>query len=501
MPRHSRSSHSESNLIDRWISGFFGSKRKIRRSEPFRPESGQAWESHSEVVAPKPELRRVVRHHKVKRRKPGHQKTFSALTTRFTMWWKWVVTFFSGLTSHNHARHKSRRHSRSGGVFSTIKRTLGITPSKHISSAVRTANFSAPEVMPADPDPQKRKRRSSSRRSRKKRFDFWRYLPKDWHSMWDNMLFTLYLTDSPPDPFINKEISHEKRPVTVVLANEFTYFMSSLVVFLAAGMVSWLFYQLAVMLVASLFNIDSVLYYYEVMFPIGNVSSKWSSMNIIAITMAGPFFALVLGLFTYFYLINKKLVRGFNRLFFLWASFHLFNFFFGGFVAGVITDQGFGYVANWMFMGMVLKILFSLLSLSLLGFAGYYVVPWLLATAGKPDRIRHERRALFILVQALLPWLVGSGILLLLRIPDRTPQHANILVYDTIIAGALGVMVLAMFFNRFAKPASVNHRKTNYRLGLIWLVSTVAGLFLVRFVLSHGLHVVLQFSLRVNFFN
>jgi len=152
-------------------------------------------------------------------------------------------------------------------------------------------------------------------------------------------------------------------------------------------------------------------------------------------------------------------------------------------------------------LGMVLKILFSLLSLSLLAFAGYHVVPWLLATAGKPDRIKNERRALFILVQALLPWIIGSAILIMLRIPDRTPQHSNILVYESIIAGAFGVMILAMFFNRFAKPASVNHRKTNYRIGMIWFASTLVGLLLIRFVLSYGLHVVLQFSLRVNFFN
>ena len=55
-------------------------------------------------------------------------------------------------------------------------------------------------------------------------------------------------------------------------------------------------------------------------------------------------------------------------------------------MAGIITNQGFGYVANWLYMGMVLKIFFSLVALSILSFAGYRVVPWLLATAGKPER-------------------------------------------------------------------------------------------------------------------
>lgn len=501
MPRHSRSSRSDSNLIDRWISGLFGSKRKIRKSEPFRTELNEAWKPREEVVVPKPEFQRIVRRHKVKRRKTASKKVFLALVERYNTLVKWFETIFSSLTKSNHTSHRRRRHHRSGGLFSKMKNLLGLTPSKRSSSELRTPDYSITEVLPAETGHTHKRRRSKSHRSKKGRFDFWRYLPRNWRNLWENLLFTLYLTDSPPDPFINHEISHDKRPVTVILANELTYFISSLVVFLAAGMASWLVYQFAVMLVASVFNIDSVLYYYEVMFPIGNVSSKWTSMNIIAITLAGPFFSLVLGLFTYFYLIKKKVVRGFNRLFFLWGSFHLFNYFFGGFVAGVITDQGFGYVANWMFMGMVLKILFSLLSLSLLAFAGYHVVPWLLATAGKPDRIKNERRALFILVQALLPWLIGSAILIMLRIPDRTPQHSNILVYESIIAGALGMMVLAMFFNRFAKPASVNHRKTNYRVGIIWFASTLAGLLLIRFVLSYGLHVVLQFSLRVNFFN
>lgn len=506
MPGHRKHNHSSSNKIDRWIAGLLGSQPpEKQQSHRDTEEKEGEWIAGTAEVNP-PVVKHRQRKMKHKHHKQPERQEQNMLTEALRNIKSWLkrhseASFLKKVIGH--PRLRQHRHAR--------PYIAGSQANDPALTATNEAELQIPEgtsegILPAPATVQRPARRKKARSSRGKHFEtkhflIWKYLPRKWQGMWENLLYSLFLRDAPHDPFLKEEPTTKHEPVSVKIANELTYFISSLTVFLAAGLSAWLFYQLSVMLVASFFNIDSVLYYYEVMFPIGNASTQWTPLNIIAITLAGPLASLFGGLFTYFYLIRRKVVRGFNRLFFLWLAFHLFNQFFGGFVAGIITDQGFGYVANWMFLGIVLKILFSLIALSILAYAGYYVVPWLLATAGNPIRIRRENRFLFVTSQAVLPWLFGSLILLALRDPDRTPQHPNIMVYDAIIAGALGVMTLAMYFNRHAKPASVSHRKTNYRAGFIWAVATITALVLVRAILAYGLHVVLTFSFHIGLFN
>lgn len=346
-----------------------------------------------------------------------------------------------------------------------------------------------------------RKRETQTRSSnRAKKANLWKYLPYEWRRGWETFLFKIYLRSMPHDPWLeNREPEKEARSVFVL--KELEYVFSSLMTFVFAGLVAWLIYQLSVILTASFFGISSVLYYYEVMFPVGNSSPLWTQHSIIMITLSGPLTSLILGLVTFFYVIKKKKTRGLNRLFFMWLSFHLFNQFFGSFVAGVITDQGFGYVANWLYMGTVLKFAFSVVALFVMGFAGYKVMPYLLTTAGKPERLKMDNRISFVVTQALLPCLLGSIFLLLLRLPNKTPQHQGIFLYDFITAGALIILLIGMFFNLKAKIASVNHRVSNYKVSLVWLIGLLILILAVRLGLSQGLLIVFQVILHVSSFN
>jgi hypothetical protein len=176
--------------------------------------------------------------------------------------------------------------------------------------------------------------------------------------------------------------------------------------------------------------------------------------------------------------------------------------FFGAFVAGVITNQGFGYVANWMFMGIVLKILFALLALGALTFIGYRITGQFLATSNSVSRINKHNKDYFILAQGLIPWFVGSGILVLLKIPDKPPQHQNIIVYDLIIMGSLVFMVLATFIKRDAKPAAAVNSKRRDKSKLSWLYILIAIFLIVfyRIALEPGLHFVINLIFDVSFY-
>lgn len=346
----------------------------------------------------------------------------------------------------------------------------------------------------------RQKREENRLKKKNKKANIWKYLPYEWKMGWETFLFRIFLRSMPHDPWLeDRNLGKEARSVFVLKELEFVF--SSLLTFIFAGLTAWLIYQLSVIITASFFGISSVLYYYEVMFPVGNSSPLWTQHSIIMITLSGPLISLILGLVTFFYVVKKKKVRGLNRLFFMWLSFHLFNQFFGSFVAGVITDQGFGYVANWMFMGIILKFAFSVLALFVMAIAGYKVMPFLLTTAGKPDRLKMENRISFVITQAVLPCLIGTTFLLLLRLPNRTPQHQEIFLYDSITSGALLILLVGMFFNLNAKIASVNHRVSNYRVGFLWFIGLLGLIIAFRLGLADGLFIVFRIVFHLSVFN
>jgi hypothetical protein len=327
-------------------------------------------------------------------------------------------------------------------------------------------------------------------------------LLRHWQKPWHNFLFFLSLKANPFDPFMDRDNNEKSDSSIIRFQKYFVYSFNSTVIFLISYITAYLIYQLAVIVVASFYDIDSVLFYYEVMFPIGDASPKWSAFNIIAITLSGPLVSVVLAFVYYKLIVKKKDIPPLAKLFFLWLTFHSFNMFFGAFVAGVVTNQGFGYVANWMFFGIVLKILFSLLALFALAYIGYRATGQLLATSNSVSRINKHNKDFFILAQAIIPWLVGSVILVFIKIPDQAPQHQNIIVYDLIIVGSLVLLVFATLINRDAKPAVVVNAKRREKSRLSWLFILLAILAIVfyRIALAPGLHFVIKLIFDVSFY-
>jgi len=191
------------------------------------------------------------------------------------------------------------------------------------------------------------------------------------------------------------------------------------------------------------------------------------------------------------------------KLFFLWLAFHSFNMFFGAFVAGVITNQGFGYVANWLYLGIPLKIFFSLIALGILTYLGWHSTPHILSTTNSPRRINRYNRSYFILSQMIIPWFIGSLLMLWIKIPNRTPQHENILLYDIIILVAMAFLVIPPLFNHQNQPSESKKRYLHKKTSFAFLYLFIAAILIIayRFGLERGLHIVMRFDLSLSFYH
>jgi len=231
--------------------------------------------------------------------------------------------------------------------------------------------------------------------------------------------------------------------------------VNSTVLFLIAYIIAYCTYQALVMFIASRFGINSVLYFYEVYFPIGNNSSLWdvaSGFNIILITFAGPFISVILGVYFLLLYVRKTQTKGLAKLFVLWLSFHFLNFFMGAFVSGVVTQQGFGYVIAWTRMPTFLRFGLSILFLFGIGVIGYLHTVYFLETSNSLYWTQKYKKNWLIIFGGLFPWAFGSVFLFIIKYPFIIPQHENIVVYDTIMYMTFVFFIAPMLVNFDAKP-------------------------------------------------
>ncbi len=380
--------------------------------------------------------------------------------------------------------HKSRR-----GV--TTGQQLDHQPTGTTTGGVDTPGLQR-KASPKSKAKYKKAIRLRNQRERRKRLKF------QWMKIWQNTFYFLNLRSHPYDPFSKHSANFYANKKLMTIRQFIVYIFNSTVLFLITYIIAFLTYQLTVIFVASFFGIDSVLYYYEVFFPIGNYNTLWTRFNIIMITLSGPLISLIAGGIYYKFFLPRDVFGPVTKLFFLWLTFHSFNMFFGAYIAGFITEQGFGYVINWLYLRFMIKLTLVMLSLFVMMVIGYYATKPLLETSNSYQRINQENRKYFILTQALVPWILGSLILILIKIPNRNPQHENIIVYDLIILATLVFAIVPTFFNKKAIPDSLRF-KSKKRMKFVWLYMLVAILLIVayRLGLADGLHFIIRIMFRV----
>jgi hypothetical protein len=271
-----------------------------------------------------------------------------------------------------------------------------------------------------------------------------------------------------------------------------TITVNSLSIFIATYILTYLFYWLTCMLVASFYGLDSILYYYDLKF--NDHSPLWNRLNILIVTGLPPFLSLALALFLIQVVFKIPRFSGLQKLFILWSSFHLFNHFFGAFPSGIVTDEGFGYVAAWLYLNTAFKFMFSLISLFILGLIGYQTSKQILETSDSAHRIKGDNRLSFLLFQMALPWFIGTVAMLLLRIPENFNYP-----YETLMFFSMGFMVFPSFFNDKVKP-ELNMLKIKKRrsINLGYLAMMVALVLFLRIMLDIGLHFIIEINISIS---
>lgn len=284
-------------------------------------------------------------------------------------------------------------------------------------------------------------------------------------------------------------ISNSKNPLLGPQKYSLRLAFNSLIIFLLTYLLTYFLYQFIIILFASYYNIDGILYYYDLTF--NDVSALWNPYNIILITGSAPVLCLIIGLFIYRRAIRFKKIKGYQVLFLLWFSLHLLNHFLGAFVSGVITSDGFGYVANWLYMGMGMKLFLALSFLLIMMIIGYNSAGKFLLSIQYRVRVNNENTKHLLLYTILFPLLAGTLILFLVRIPMNSEFPYESIIIFTMFLG----MIPAVFSrNAIIKKSAIYKGMAINTIRYEHIMLLILILVFYRGLLSEGLKIVMHYS-------
>ena len=266
-------------------------------------------------------------------------------------------------------------------------------------------------------------------------------------------------------------------------------FVGYVAIYILAYLVVYLFNQIMAMGCASFVGIDSSLRYFEVFYHIPQNSPQWSIGKISLIVLAGPLISLFIGSFLIYLIAKKILLEDYYKIFLFWLGFHFLLVFFGGIISGSFTGRGLGYIMDMMFWPQIkIYIFLCFLAIVILTIIGFLSSERFLKLAPSLFWMRRMYRRQYLFLSLFLPWLIGSFVIIVVKIPDQTLQHEDIFLHDGILLCSMIFLIAPMFLFKepvLGKPSRSSREKIRkvYRK---YIIVTMIFVILFRIVLSKG---------------
>ncbi|MCB2376893.1 hypothetical protein LGH70_04830 [Hymenobacter sp. BT635] len=152
---------------------------------------------------------------------------------------------------------------------------------------------------------------------------------------------------------------------------------------------------------------------------------EWWRSAVLAVYGVGPAVCAVVGVGAALWFWKRERgKRGLRKLLLVWVAFHACNHVLGAMVGDTFTESGFWYVPSWLFLaGNIPNILVAVLCGLLQMVAGYFAAVGFLQTHDSITLMQYQHRRTLIGATILVPWVAGSGVLALLKLPDLSPNE------------------------------------------------------------------------------
>ena len=186
---------------------------------------------------------------------------------------------------------------------------------------------------------------------------------------------------------------------------------------------------------------------------------EWWRSAIIGVYGAGPLACLVLGLLAFRrYWHHARAYRGQFKLLLLWVAFHSCNAVFGALLGDTFTESGFWYVPEWLLqVGNVANVLFALLAGLAQLALGYFGAIAFLQAHDSHTVMRYDNRQKMVFSTIFLPWLVGSVVIALLKVPYLTVQEFVHLAMMGLLVTPLALACRSEIFSQPVRRPMATH--------------------------------------------
>ncbi|MBM3404195.1 MAG: hypothetical protein FJY10_04825 [Bacteroidetes bacterium] len=265
-----------------------------------------------------------------------------------------------------------------------------------------------------------------------------------------------------------------------------TTLVNSTSMYLLSFFILYFLNQLAIVLVASMHKVPTTLFFNNIWYQIPTLSNLWTRKGLVLIFGIGPLITIVLGIIA-IALFNAYRNRfQFFKVFLLWTAFHCMNFFFGAYIVGVATRTGFIYVSEWIFLSNIMdveEVIFMILSFTIMLGLGSLFTNLFLKAANSKTLLVDEHKLFYLIFQAFLPWIIGSGISLLFWIPGIPIQNYLIIVTPLL-------MLIPMFATyNSQRNQIIQLRKVLDRFAYSWplIIFSIIFLIAMRLVFNVGI--------------
>jgi hypothetical protein len=258
--------------------------------------------------------------------------------------------------------------------------------------------------------------------------------------------------------------------------------LNSTFIFLLAYLFVFLLKEMAVVIAAGTFDIKSVMMYYDVEYLIRG--RDWTADAVKVVFSAGPLIAIMLTLITVTIFAVSSNENWTVRLFIMWVFLHAFTQSFGEMIFGALLNQGFGWVLTYLYfndttkMLLVVGILLGMLS------GGLFLSRFLLLTGNIYfNTIGKVNRSPFLMSQIFLPFLIGTGIIILVKQP-------LINSFELVVEGSMFLIILpAILRARLSNDLFFDEEPRKIHIKWVWILITLASFILFRIYFWKGVRI------------
>lgn len=263
--------------------------------------------------------------------------------------------------------------------------------------------------------------------------------------------------------------------------NFFKILLNSTALFVLAYLVLFIIGQVITTWVALNFDFKLIIYYFKLYYNIRG--DEWSGDAVKILYSIQPLVGLIFGFIFLTIYNNKKNDPGNFKLFYLWGFVHGMVFFFGSLLMGTLLNQGFGWVIAYLYYKDTGKMIFSIISIFALAVSGTAIARSFVFSGNTYfNFIDRNRLRIMIVAQTLLPAILGTLIIVLLKIPAEFYYiTSEEMWYEIIKLTTILLLLIPMFF-AFASihDTFFDEDPRKIRIGWMYILVTclvIAGLY------------------------